>query len=171
MVQARAKICFIGADGSGKTSLILRYTKNTFSNSYLATIGCDFYEIGYQRGSNSLQVYLWDIASQINFEKMRQYYLSYSNLIIICVDVTRYTPEFVDPWILDVKKYVGEEGRYLFSLDKIDLITDPIELNRIKSELERRYKMEFIPTSAKTGEKVRELFDRIGSELWTNIKT
>ena len=125
------KVCFIGSEGVGKTSLILRYTKNTFSNSYLATIGCDFYEVDFTRDNDILQVYVWDIASQKNFEQLKRNYLSSAHLTIICADVNRATEEYIDPWITDVKDCTDCEARYILSLTKIDLLEDQTEINRI----------------------------------------
>lgn len=36
------KIVLIGASGSGKTSLLLRFIEDKFADSYLCTIGVDF---------------------------------------------------------------------------------------------------------------------------------
>ena len=62
----KKKICLIGSDGVGKTSIIIRYTQGTFSNSYLMTLGCDFYEIEKQSLQNNkeikLDLFIWDIA-------------------------------------------------------------------------------------------------------------
>lgn len=37
------KICIIGDSGVGKTSLIMRYTKNDFSEQYWITVGADLF--------------------------------------------------------------------------------------------------------------------------------
>ena len=67
----KKKICLVGSDGVGKTSIILRYTQGTFSNSYLMTLGCDFYEVNLIRTNKDnmkidLNLFVWDIASQKN---------------------------------------------------------------------------------------------------------
>ncbi|MFX1392131.1 MAG: hypothetical protein ACFFAH_01025 [Promethearchaeota archaeon] len=36
------KICVVGDGGVGKTSMVLRYTENTFKENYLMTIGSNF---------------------------------------------------------------------------------------------------------------------------------
>jgi small GTP-binding protein len=159
------KVCFIGADGTGKTSIILRYTKNTFSTSYLATIGCDFYEISYPNEGDPIQVYLWDIASQKNFEIMRQHYLAYSHLTIVCVDINRNTDEFISPWINDLKKYVSPDAEYILVLNKIDLEPKIERIKELQTQYEQKYKVPVLITSAKTGENIGILFEEIGKKL------
>ena len=161
------KVCFVGADGTGKTSLILRYTKNMFSNSYLPTIGCDFYDITI---SNDLQIFLWDIASQKNFEKMRQYYLASSHLGVICVDIMRHTEEFIDPWIQDIKSYVGKDCPFLIVVNKIDLMDSEGNVEAIIQKIEKKYGTKVFYTSAKTGQNVTEMFELIGKTLVDMIK-
>ena len=60
-------------DGVGKTSIIIRYTQGTFSNSYLMTLGVDFYEIEKKILQNNkeidLSLVVWDIASQKNLKR------------------------------------------------------------------------------------------------------
>jgi small GTP-binding protein len=166
MAMKMMKVCFIGADGSGKTSIILRYTKNTFTNSYLPTIGCDFYEQTFKRGEDKLQLFVWDIASQKTFERMRHYYLAYTDVTVICIDSQRHTPEFIEPWISDVKTYVSEGAMYMFAITKSDLLQTPEELEALKNHLQQTYAKPIIATSAKTGENVSDLFNMIADELW-----
>lgn len=41
-MDALFKIVLIGASNSGKTSMLLRFTEDTFADAYLCTIGVDF---------------------------------------------------------------------------------------------------------------------------------
>ncbi len=163
----RMKVAFIGADGAGKTSLILRYTKNTFSTSYLATIGCDFYEVNYEMPNNAtLQTYVWDIAAQKNFERLKNQYLSFTHLSVICVDINRNTPEYIDPWIEDIKKCVPKNTHYLIALTKVDSAKSKDYVANLMDQLKSRYQVPIIETSAKDNYRVAELFTLIGTTLW-----
>ncbi len=42
-IAKKLKIVLVGPTAGGKTSLINRFTRNIFSNSYISTIGCDNY--------------------------------------------------------------------------------------------------------------------------------
>lgn len=50
-MRIQKKICLLGSDGVGKTSVVVRFTKGTFSNSYLVTLGVDFYEYTFIKKS------------------------------------------------------------------------------------------------------------------------
>ena len=167
----KKKICLIGSDGVGKTSIIIRYTQGTFSNSYLMTLGVDFYEINYKRskkgeGEVDLNLVVWDIASQKNFEKIRSHYLQHANLVIIVADVNRLEPkEFIDPWISDVKTNSPPDCPYIIVVNKSDLVNLE-DLEKSVKILEKKYKnTKIIYSSAKSGKNVSSIFEYVADYL------
>ncbi len=166
----KKKICLIGSDGVGKTSIILRYTQGTFSNSYLITLGCDFYEIQKKIVKNNkkinLNLVVWDIASQKNFEKIRSHYLQHANLVIIVADVNRLeTNEFIDPWISDVKTNCPPNCPYIIVINKSDLVNEE-NLKKSVKILEEKYKnIKIFYSSAKSGKNIQSIFDYVGNYL------
>ena len=170
----KKKICLIGSDGVGKTSIIIRYTQGTFSNSYLMTLGCDFYEIekkSIQNGKEiNLNLFVWDIASQKSFEMVRSHYLQHANLVIVVVDVNRIEPKnFIEPWIADIKANSPPNCPYIIVVNKSDLI-DLEELKKSIEKLEKIYKnTKIFYSSAKSGENVDSIFDYIADFLISDI--
>jgi Ras and EF-hand domain-containing protein len=56
------KIIVIGNAGTGKTSFVNKWTKNTFSETYKATIVSEFgYKINEYKGK-FYKIQIWDIA-------------------------------------------------------------------------------------------------------------
>ncbi len=49
-MEYKGKVSLIGDESTGKTSLILRYIKDTFTEEYLTTLGADFVERTYMSG-------------------------------------------------------------------------------------------------------------------------
>ena len=170
----KKKICLIGSDGVGKTSIILRYTQGTFSNSYLITLGCDFYEIQKIVAQNEkkieLNLVVWDIASQKNFEKIRSHYLQHANLVIIVADVNRLEPkEFIDPWIFDVKTNCPSNCPYIIVINKSDLVNEE-KLKKSVEILKDNYKnIKIFYSSAKSGKNINSIFDYVGNFLVNEI--
>ncbi|MHA1584387.1 MAG: Rab family GTPase [Promethearchaeota archaeon] len=172
-MQLVKKICLIGEDGAGKTSIAIRYTQNTFTSSYLVTLGVDFYETIFKREKNgesqTISAQLWDLASQKPFKTMRSQYLDSSDFVIVVTDINRTDYKFLHPWIDDLKKFVGEETPFIIALNKIDLET-PKEWNELQSKLEKQYNVKVFGTSAKTGDNVASVFDYIADYLFVHHK-
>jgi small GTP-binding protein len=58
------KIIVVGNSGTGKTSFVNKWTKNTFSESYKATIVSEFgYKIFEFKGK-FYRIQLWDLAGR-----------------------------------------------------------------------------------------------------------
>jgi len=171
-MKLQKKIAVLGNDGVGKTSIVLRYTKGTFSNSYLVTLGVDFYEASFKRttelGSHDLYCQIWDLASQKSFISMRAQYLSYTNIVVIVVDVERTSVEYIQPWIDDVHAHAGPTVPFVIALNKIDL-TESAKIERIRTELEHSYGVKVYATSAKTGQNIEEMFDYVADYLIQSI--
>ena len=174
-MKVQQKICLLGSDGVGKTSIILRYTRGTFSNSYLATLGVDFYEKEYdldiktENGDFVLQAQIWDLASQKIFSNIRSQYLRNTHYGILVVDIQRTGDEYITPWIEDLHANAGEVVPYILVLNEIDLVKES-EWRSIVKQLENDYRVKIIPTSAKTGENISELFDFVVEELTQQFK-
>ena len=66
------KIVLIGSSSVGKSSLLRRYSDDSFQESYLATIGVDFrFKYNFVNnsrsvniGSNTAKLQIWDTAGQ-----------------------------------------------------------------------------------------------------------
>ena len=170
----KKKICLIGSDGVGKTSIIIRYTQGTFSNSYLMTLGVDFYEIEKKILQNNkeidLDLVVWDIASQKNFEKIRSHYLQHANLVIIVADVNRLeTKNFIEPWIYDIKTNSPPNCPYIIVVNKSDLI-DLEDLKKSVEKLKNKYKnVKIFYSSAKSGKNISSIFDYVADYLVNEI--
>ena len=58
------KIIVIGTSGTGKTSFVNKWTKNTFSDSYKATIVSEFGFKIFENEGKLYRIQLWDLAGQ-----------------------------------------------------------------------------------------------------------
>ena len=133
-MKVQQKICLLGSDGVGKTSIILRYTKGTFSNSYLATLGVDFYEKEYIKDTQPnkdneliLQAQIWDLASQKIFSNIRAQYLRNTHYAILVVDIQRAGDEYIAPWIEDLRANAGDD--IPFEINRPDKEEDPNQMS------------------------------------------
>lgn len=94
-MEYKGKVSLVGNEKTGKTSLILRYLKNTFTEEYITTLGADFVDKTYTEEdiselgpTDELTLVLWDMAGQAHFHNIAEIYCEGSNGLIIVFDVT-----------------------------------------------------------------------------------
>ncbi len=76
-VPAECKVIVVGNGQVGKTSMITRFAKGVFTNSYKKTVGTDFMErdLFLRSRGETVKLLLWDTAGQEMFSQLtRQYY-------------------------------------------------------------------------------------------------
>ena len=69
--------------GAGKTCLLLRYVNNTFSSTFITTIGVDF----KRKTVGELQLQLWDTAGQERFRTLTHSFYKQGHGIIVAFAV------------------------------------------------------------------------------------
>ena len=81
------KILILGESGVGKTSLLLRYTDNSFTANHLTTIGIDFKIKKINIENRIIKLQIWDTAAQA-FRTISKTYYKGANGIILTYDIT-----------------------------------------------------------------------------------
>ena len=175
MPGIQLKVILMGDAAVGKTALRERYLGKGFQSSYTMTIGADFALKKATVDGNELTFQIWDLAGQPRFDAVRPYYYEGCLGGLLLFDVTRYET------FANISKWVGEywdhngKGKIPFVLlgNKVDL-RDKAEFSVADEEVkefcksmteqtqERGFCVEYLPTSAKTGQNVDEAFASIG---------
>ena len=156
------KICLLGEANVGKTSLVYRFIENKFRGNYKSTLGVNLLKkdmIIEEHGDVSAQI--WDLGGQESFRNLRKLYLEGANGALVIYDCTKRSSfEKLDEWIQDFKDARGDEPLLLIG-NKNDL-TDTIKIEDSEAlVLAKSFNMEFISTSAKTGDNVEEAFLKV----------
>ncbi len=68
------KLCMIGASGVGKTSLVARFVRSIFSESYLTTVGVKIDKKIVQLSDKEVMLMIWDLAGDDDFQKLQMSY-------------------------------------------------------------------------------------------------
>ena len=62
------KLLLIGDSSVGKTAIILRFSDDTFSPTFISTIGIDFRIKTIELRGKKIKLQIWDTAGQVNLE-------------------------------------------------------------------------------------------------------
>ena len=60
--DGRVKILMLGESNVGKTSLLLRFTENKFTNDFVTTLGVEYKQKVVQFENKNILVQVWDTA-------------------------------------------------------------------------------------------------------------
>ena len=82
------KIIVIGASGTGKTSLVNKWTKNLFSEAYKATIVSEFGFKIFEKDGKLYRIQLWDLAGQDKNAMVTKIFAKDAHRCIIMADAT-----------------------------------------------------------------------------------
>jgi len=154
------KLLILGDSGVGKSSLMVRFSDDTFSEAFSTTIGIDFKIRKATVKGKKLKVQIWDTAGQERFRTItRSYYKGIHGYILVYEITNRKSFEHVAHWLKEIDEN-GIEG-----IPKI-LIGNKCDLNHLREVEEAEGKayadsigVPFVETSAKSGVAVKEMFE------------
>ncbi|XP_069117607.1 ras-related protein Rab-13-like [Argopecten irradians] len=160
------KILLVGDATVGKTSLLLRFANDTFSNIYTTTIGIDFRvkTIDLPNGA-SVKLQIWDTAGQERFRNITKAYIRGSSAIcfvynVNSVDTFRNLTNHFNPEVENqevIKFIVGNK------IERADERQVSYEDGK-KFADEKGF--EFRETSASTGAGVNDLFHSVAKAVY-----
>ena len=135
VVATGEKVVIIGDASVGKTSIILRYVNNTFSDNIKPTIGCDHYEKEIDTGAGQqVKLSIWDTAGQERFRGLASSYYKKAKCIILVYDITKKASfEKLDFWRDEIMNFADEDilvvmvGNKTDAQDKREVLRDEAE--------------------------------------------
>ncbi|KAL9966159.1 hypothetical protein ACROYT_G024195 [Oculina patagonica] len=105
-VLTTLKILIIGESGVGKSSLLLRFTDDTFDPDIGATIGVDFKVKTLTVDGNKAKLAIWDTAGQERFRTLTpSYYRGAQGVILVYDTSSRETFDKLEEWLNEVETY------------------------------------------------------------------
>ena len=173
LIDYKFKISIIGDPGVGKTSLILRYTNNAFRRTYIPTLGVHVSDKVFKVDESVVQLVLWDIAGQIKFETMRQQFYLGSDAILLVFDLTNEKSfENLSNWYLDVQKQLKNPADLIgFVIGNKKNLTEDVVVSSSKAvELATSHNLDYVETSALSGENVDLAFNKLANKLYNSFK-
>jgi len=160
------KILLIGDSGVGKSALLLRFSDNMFTDSYISTIGVDFKIRTVELDGKVVKLQIWDTAGQERFRTITSSYYRGAHGIIVVYDVTE-TETFrnVQQWMSEIGRYAGESVAKLLVGNKCDLVNKKVVATETAKAFADKLTIPFLETSAKTATNVENAFLTMATEI------
>lgn len=151
------KVCMLGAFAVGKTSLVARFVRSIFSEKYHTTVGVKVDKKVVAVGEEQVNLLLWDLYGEDDFQKLRTSYLRGSSGYVLAVDGTR--KETLEKAVVLQNRAREALGAlpFVLVLNKADL-ADKWEIEDSAVEALVAEGWTTVKTSAKTGAGVEQAF-------------
>ena len=147
----------LGNSGVGKTSFIMKFTDNTFQESYLATYGIDFKTKYININSKKYRVDLYDTAGQERFRSVSVNSIRMSDGVILIYDITNeFSYETINTWMENIYQVKGKDFPVILIGNKCDAVRERVVIKEKGEQLAKQYNISFFETSNKMGTNIEE---------------
>ncbi|KAJ3283256.1 hypothetical protein HDU79_009219, partial [Rhizoclosmatium sp. JEL0117] len=164
-IEATFKLLLIGDSGTGKSSLLLRFTDDAWlqPDEVAATIGVDFKVKTMEINEKKYKLTIWDTAGQERFRTLTSSYYRGAQGVIMVYDVTqRESFDHLTTWFNELDTYSSNPLVVKMLVgNKVDKETGEATRQVTRKEGEafaKRMGTLFIEASAKTRAGVKEAF-------------
>ncbi|KAH3671784.1 hypothetical protein WICMUC_004542 [Wickerhamomyces mucosus] len=180
------KLVLLGDSAVGKSSIVTRFVKNSFDEYRESTIGAAFITKTLDLDSLTVVKFeIWDTAGQERYKSLAPMYYRNAQVALVVFDLTDLESfKKSQKWIEELKIQGGDDLIIKLVGNKLDL-QDDVKFNIIDDDIVNEYlsilennsknsnknidgtsmKVEYIKTSAKSGENISKLFQLIAEDL------
>ena len=154
------KLITLGDSHVGKSSLIIKYIDNKFSNVYMSTIGFDLKhkQINLKDGTEA-KIMIYDTAGQERFKSLAANYIKKANGILLVYDIADHsTFENIGMWMESITEEKGDKLPIVLVGNKADLEDERQVSHKEGKDLAENKGFHFYETSCKNGANVTECF-------------
>eukprot|EP00049_Salpingoeca_infusionum_P009436 m.157886 g.157886 ORF g.157886 m.157886 type:complete len:217 (+) comp14336_c0_seq1:3754-4404(+) len=160
------KLLLIGDSGVGKSCLLLRFADDTYTESYISTIGVDFKIRTIELEGKTIKLQIWDTAGQERFRTITSSYYRGAHGIIVVYDVTD-ADSFanVKQWLGEIERYACDNVNKLLVGNKSDLVSRKAVEYTAAKDFADGMGIPFLETSAKNATNVEQAFMTMAAEI------
>lgn len=164
MTAQAYKVCLVGDFGVGKTSLVARFVRSTFSDKYLTTVGVkvDSKEVALP-DRNPVKLVVWDIAGRSALDALGVHYLRGAAALLLVADGMRESSLSSALNLLMQSRSVLPDAVVVLAVNKLDLIERWEVAPATLAELRRS--LPVFETSALSGHGVEAAFAEIAARV------
>jgi small GTP-binding protein len=155
------KVVMMGDGAVGKTSLVLRYTQNTFSPEYKQSLGASFAVKDLEAQQRKVKLVIWDVAGQPSFRQVRRHYYSGAHGALLVFDVSEPSSFMtLRNWYSDFRRIVPD-GAVVLVGNKVDLAEKRMVPPEAAQMLQKWWNIPYVETSAATASGVQGAFLKV----------
>ncbi len=160
------KYIIIGDPSVGKSNLLMKFANNKFTEDYQSTIGVEFGAKNIRLNDQVYRIQIWDTAGQENFRSITRAYFKKCVCAMVVYDITsKESFEHIQNWIDDVHEQSPKTVLIVLIGNKIDLEERRVISTDEGNDFATQNGLIFMETSAKTGERVDEIFEISAKEI------
>ncbi|KAJ3705499.1 hypothetical protein LUZ61_009204 [Rhynchospora tenuis] len=165
------KLLLIGDSGVGKSCLLLRFSDDTFTTSFITTIGIDFKIRTVELDGKRVKLQIWDTAGQERFRTITTAYYRGAMGILLVYDVTDESSfNNIRNWIKNIEQHASNNVNKILVGNKADMDESKRAVPTSRGQqLADEYGIKFFETSAKTNFNVEQVFFTIARDIKQRI--
>jgi len=162
------KLVLLGDAAVGKSSLLMRFLQNKFSDGIETTVGAAFSTKTIESRNRQVKFEIWDTAGQERFRSLApMYYRGASSAVVVYDQTNPVTFDRAKDWVRQVSQTSANPNIVIaLAANKCDVAEElravPLETAEAFAEQEG---LLFLETSAKSGRNVARLFEAIAAQL------
>ena len=160
------KILLIGDSSVGKTSILLKYIDDKFSDNYMSTIGVEYKIKSLTINGKKVMLRIWDTSGQERFLSITKNFYRNANGVIFVFDITNETSFYnIKLWLNDLENCEGKITKILVG-NKVDLEENrKVGKEKIKKYIEKK-EMKYFEVSAKEGINIDLIFKELAELIF-----
>jgi Ras-related protein Rab-8A len=148
----------------------MRYANDTFSPTFITTIGIDFKVKYADVDGRRIKLQLWDTAGQERFRSITSSYFRGAQGALLVYDVTNPASfQHLLGWLEDLERAGVKKDCVFLVANKIDVGGQRLIDSSAGAALAAKYKLRYFECSAKSGAGVEELFERVARDISSGI--
>jgi len=144
----------------------LRFSDDTYTESYISTIGVDFKIRTLEQENKTIKLQIWDTAGQERFRTITSSYYRGAHGIIVVFDVTdKESFNNVKHWFQEIEKYAADGVNKLLVGNKCDMTSKKVVSYDEAKEFADSQGIQYMETSAKNAHNVEQAFKTMAGEI------
>jgi len=160
------KLLLIGDSGVGKSCLLLRFSDDSFTPSFITTIGIDFKIRTIELDGRRIKLQIWDTAGQERFRTITTAYYRGAMGILLVYDVTdEKSFGNIRNWIRNIEQHATESVNKMLIGNKCDMVDKKVIETERGQALAEEYSIKFMETSAKNSINVDQAFINLAQDI------